>query len=642
MGTYVRAVGRELVRRGHRVSVIALGREEERITFDEGVRILWKLPGNLHWHVSRVPLLGRALSLPVREIEYSMTVLRAVREIDAIEPVDIVEGTETGSYYFSKLRPGIKSVIRLHGEMFTFKKYSPPGHIPVGVRFSRYLQRRALRRCDLLTSPSHAHASEIVADLKRREISPSVVPNPVPQEILAMRAGVCDKDHPLFLYVGRLQNVKGVIPLLKAIPIVLRQIPNARFVFAGSRHPSLPWNEIGKMLSRLGIEDSVIFLGHVEYSKLLALYECAAAVVLPSFYETFGYVLLEALMHGAPVVASDIAAVRELLKGHHSALLVEPGDVEALADACVRIIRREGRPASADDFTEFSVTVVTEKLLGIYNSLSVSNISADPICNIFLSPHFDDAVFSCGGIMHKYRKRGKKNLVITLFGGLPESSGLSPFAREIHNKWKVEDPVSLRMKEDRTALEMIGAREIHLDFLDCIYRKTKNGVSLYNNYEEIRGVLHPEDLILCGDIYEKVKETVQSHDPAKTHILVPLGIGNHVDHQIAYKVGLSLSAEGFKVSFFEDFPYCMWYPEEIRTIVERHETPLSPSVISIEMDFKLKMIKNYNTQLYGIGGNYKKASNNFRKYALTVGRDTHAERIWLSPPSKEPGSIRSS
>jgi hypothetical protein len=175
----------------------------------------------------------------------------------------------------------------------------------------------------------------------------------------------------------------------------------------------------------------------------------------------------------------------------------------------------------------------------------------------------------------------------------------------------------------------VGAQEMHLDFLDCIYRKTEEGVPLYNDYESIKGTLHPLDQKLCDDIYEEVIRILHKYDPGKTQILAPLGIGNHVDHQIAHKVGIRLMAEGFKIFFYEEFPYSMWYPEALKTVGAVDGHMLSPLVVPIEIKAKLKMIEHYTSQLSGIGGNYRKASRNFKEYALAVGKGTYAERLWV-------------
>ncbi len=640
VGTYVQTLGHELVRRGHKVSAIALRNDREPyLSEDGGIRVCWVNSGNVHWYLSTLPFIGKLFSLPLRELEYSWAVLKAIKEIDATAPIDIVEGIETGACGFRFLRPGIKTVVRLHGEAYSCEKYTPPGKIPTGILLSRLLQRMAIRKAHSLSAPSRSHAAEIEHEIGLPPGTVSVIMNPLRPENFTAETQASRPDNPGFLFVGRIDRRKGVLELLKAIPGIVEKLPSADFFFAGQFHPSIREKEVRELVAELGISERVHFLGYVRKDQIGEHYRKATAVVIPSFYESFGYIYLEALMHGKPVIAFDISAAHNFIVPGQSGCLVPPGDVGALADACVEAVSMKVELPDSKRREEFSAERIGGEMLAFYKQLPPGTRSGLHNHVVFLSPHFDDAVFSCGGIMHEYGKQGKSNVIVTLFGGVPDNSHLSPFAREIHHKWNLTDPVSVRMNEDRKALATIGAQEIHLDFLDCIYRKTEEGVPLYTDYEGIRKALHPRDLKLCDDVYEQVAKTLRRYDPERTQVLVPLGIGNHVDHQIAHKVGLRLIAEGFQIVFYEEFPYSMWYPEELKTIGAGHENILSPLVVFIEMKAKLKMIRYYTSQLSGIGGNYKKASGHFKHYALTVGDGRPAERIWFPATSSHEQNV---
>jgi glycosyltransferase involved in cell wall biosynthesis/LmbE family N-acetylglucosaminyl deacetylase len=646
VGTYTQTLGRELVSQGHKVSVIALRSSADVYsTEDEGVQIYWVKCGSLHWYISKIPFLGKILSLPIRELEYSWTILKAIREINMRSSIDIIEGTETGTFGLRLLKPKIKTVIRLHGEAYPSAKHTPPGKITIDVLLSRCLQRSAIRKAHCLIAPSRSHAAEIEGEIGLSSSTVKVINNPLKLEDFVWEKEVVRSKNTRFLFVGRIDKRKGILELLKAIPRVMEKLPSSEFLFAGHLHPTIPEEELEELISHLGIGERVRFLGYVKKDKIHDYYRNSTAVVIPSYYEAFGYIYLEALLHNKPVIAFDISPARSFISNGKNGFLVPVGDVEALAEACLKSVSMTLELPDRSSFEEFNVATVSRGMLALYKQLTADNhlIQESSIeHNIVISPHFDDAVFSCGGIMHEYGKQDRNNLVITLFGGRPDNSALTPLAREIHGKWKVADPISLRMNEDKKALATIGAREIHFDFLDCIYRKTKEGMPLYNDYESIRGTVHLQERGLLGDIYEKVKEIVQRYNPERTQVLAPFGIGNHVDHQIAHEVGLRLIDEGLRVLFYEEFPYSMWYPGQLRAIGDIHGGKLSPLVVSIEMKAKLRMIKNYSSQLYGIGGNYRKASRIFKKYALSVGNGAYAERLWfptILDKEKEHGDI---
>jgi glycosyltransferase involved in cell wall biosynthesis/LmbE family N-acetylglucosaminyl deacetylase len=645
VGIYVNTIGHELFRKGHRVSVIAPKKTKTSpdITDDKGVKIYRVNIGNVHWYVSKLPVIGDILSLPIRELEYSMAVYKCIRNIHKYNHIDIVEGTETGAYYFSRLRAEIKTIIRLHGETYTFLKYTPPRHIPLDVRLSRYLQKKSLLRSHKLISPSFAHADEVRTEMKAQKISIEVIPNPVPVpgNFNLEERRPPDLNHPLFLFVGRLERRKGLIPLLKAIPGIIKNIPEAKFVFAGTKHPTISSNEIEYLIEDLGVRKSIVFLGHVRSAEMKALYMKVSAVVLPSYYETFGYVYLEALMYGVPIIACDIGSARDFIVNGKNGFLVPVDDIDALADACIKAINISFKTPDPDEFAAYDTEIVCEEIIKVYNDMlgntslqrldrpsPTSTLAEGKMLNVFLSPHFDDAVFSCGGLIHERVLQGQDVLVVTIFGGIPDYSRISLFAKEIHNKWKAIDPVSSRRSEDIKAIEELRARLVQLDFPDSIYRQNADNHSLYSNYEDLKGTVHPSDNHLSDHIYDRLIGIIQKYAREHIRIFSPLGIGNHVDHQIVKTVGMRLLSEDFNVFFYEELPYCFWDPDALNDFMTKNKNGWSYNIVPIDINAKLNAIKHYNSQFAGLGGTFRTADKRFKKYALSVGNGKFAERVW--------------
>ncbi len=148
-------------------------------------------------------------------------------------------------------------------------------------------------------------------------------------------------DAPAVGFVGRFAEEKGIAYLLDAIPDVLSMRPDVRFVFVGESQQVLGENTfatIKEQLRRLG--DHAVLTGIVPEGQLAALFERFDVVVLPSINstESFGMVQVEAMLAGTPVVASDIAGVREPVNATGMGEVVASKDPPALAAAILRVL----------------------------------------------------------------------------------------------------------------------------------------------------------------------------------------------------------------------------------------------------------------------------------------------------------------
>ena len=144
----------------------------------------------------------------------------------------------------------------------------------------------------------------------------------------------------LALYAGRLVERKGVRDLLDAIPLVLDSSPDMRFVFAGG-----PVNTSAEELEQAWLPAScapfrnrISFTGWLSMEQLVEWYRAADMLVVPSRYEPFGMVILEGMLHGLPIAAANVGGPREILEHERTGLLFPPGDVEAIAQALLRLV----------------------------------------------------------------------------------------------------------------------------------------------------------------------------------------------------------------------------------------------------------------------------------------------------------------
>nr|MBA3296000.1 glycosyltransferase family 4 protein [Acidobacteriota bacterium] len=157
-------------------------------------------------------------------------------------------------------------------------------------------------------------------------------------------------------YAGHLYAWKGVDVLLRAVA----HLPGTRALVVGGHEEEADIGRLRALASALGINERVTFTGHVEPSRVAALLAEAAVLVLPnpasaiSTRFTSPLKLFEYMAAGRAIVASDLPAIREVLRNNENALLVEPGNVDALADGIRRVLNdgalaeRLARAAFAD------------------------------------------------------------------------------------------------------------------------------------------------------------------------------------------------------------------------------------------------------------------------------------------------------
>lgn len=152
-----------------------------------------------------------------------------------------------------------------------------------------------------------------------------------------------EKSPHSILYLGRIDKRKGIEFLIRSMPYVVRQIPDARLLVGGK---GCCLEKMKSLVTRLGLERNVTFLGFIPDDQLNSLYNKAQCVVVPSIFEGFGMTVIEALAAGTRVVGTDVDGIRSTLTSGEYGPLVPYGDRRALAEA---IIAELENPRKADE-----------------------------------------------------------------------------------------------------------------------------------------------------------------------------------------------------------------------------------------------------------------------------------------------------
>lgn len=142
---------------------------------------------------------------------------------------------------------------------------------------------------------------------------------------------------PLIMAVGRITWAKGFQKLIQASSFILKEFHDAVVVIAGEDFGYL--NNLKQIAKRLNVYDSVIFAGPQSDQKLKELYVDADVVVIPSLYEPFGIVALEAMACGKPIVVSCRGGLAEIVRHEENGLLVDPKDPKKLANAIIKVLQ---------------------------------------------------------------------------------------------------------------------------------------------------------------------------------------------------------------------------------------------------------------------------------------------------------------
>lgn len=207
-------------------------------------------------------------------------------------------------------------------------------------------QARALISADLIHAPSRAVANLLCGALPA--LGPKIRTIPLASDAWPQAKDESKPAHaaPLLLYVGRFADMNGFAQFLEALPPLFDRVPELRAVAAGG----LPGNEKGdkrwrnrwrKMAGTY--EDRLEMPGWVARDELSALYRRATLLVAPSWFETFGQVILEGMLHGTPILTTGAGAIAELVD-EKSALLIEAKSSDAITEGVIKIL---GNPEAA-------------------------------------------------------------------------------------------------------------------------------------------------------------------------------------------------------------------------------------------------------------------------------------------------------
>ncbi len=229
---------------------------------------------------------------------------------------------------------GMKVIGHLHGGRFDqyYYKSSPAQQKFIGWVF---------HRMDVIIALSERWRRFILEEI-RPDINVRVIPNTIDpmfaQTLNGINHDASDREK-IVLFLGALGTRKGVYDILKAIPLVHIEEPDARFLFAGEEETRGEKTKIDQLCKENSLTEIVYFLGNITGQAKLELFQRAMLYILPSYGENLPYALLEAMSVGLPVITTPVGAIPEIIQEGCNGLMIQPGDYETLAKCIVILLQ---------------------------------------------------------------------------------------------------------------------------------------------------------------------------------------------------------------------------------------------------------------------------------------------------------------
>lgn len=297
---------------------------------------------NVPYPVHRV--VGSTNTMPILA---TGTILSATRNYFYDTVLHAQWQTMTASVAASKLGGPKRIFLAAHGRELLLR---PLSRSPKAQKAYDALRRKMVGRADHLF-PVSRYTAGLLGELGAPEDRMSVVGNGtdpdrfMPMDVSAARASLGLDQARVILTVGRLTPRKGIDTVIRALPKVIHQVPNAVYMVVGEGEDR---SRLEALAREMGVSDHVLFEGAVPFSQLPTTYNLCDVFVTPSrsappSVEGFGIVFLEANACGKPVIGARSGGIPDAIVDGETGLLVEPDDEEGLTEALVSLLSDPAR-----------------------------------------------------------------------------------------------------------------------------------------------------------------------------------------------------------------------------------------------------------------------------------------------------------
>ncbi|ANY69371.1 hypothetical protein BBD42_24960 [Paenibacillus sp. BIHB 4019] len=218
--------------------------------------------------------------------------------------------------------------------------------------------------------------------------------------------------------------------------------------------------------------------------------------------------------------------------------------------------------------------------------------------HLFLSPHLDDAVISCGDYIDHLVQTGDAVTIMTIYTGAAEQ--LSMLAKIMHKKFGLRDQnvMEVRLREDQEACFLLGADTIHIGLPECLYRVDEEGQPVYSKLQQLFATATSAEP-RAGKI---IRAALSDMDFSPyDRIYIPLGIGRHIDHLLVREAAEYIteqSGQALKLMYYRDLPYFFYGTDpHWRSEIAQGMQEIRFTLPAVSLRNKLSAIEQYGSQL---------------------------------------------
>ncbi len=237
---------------------------------------------------------------------------------------------------------------------------------------------------------------------------------------------------------------------------------------------------------------------------------------------------------------------------------------------------------------------------------------------IYVSPHLDDAILSCGGMIWQQIQSGDQVKIWTVCAKENPYPDLSPYAQDLHDRWGTGDEtVAIRRGEDKAACQVLGAAYSHYSFYDCIYRRRADGSPVVTC--DIELVIPPEEWELNDA--KQVLQPMLKNLTSSVNIVSPLTMGGHRDHRL---VRMMLEEYFSPLYYFADFPYIAQYQLDIKQWTDEMKVVYSTTISDKGLRAWQDAISCYASQI----SSFWKDDQDMREKLIAYWLTGEGSRLW--------------